>query len=105
MSCYIETFVIDGTTYGIEDYKDGRPPEDHFMADRAKKRYKCWKGGCGVGDRDTLEQARKLIYDYAQLYLSTEHCKTTLRLQSLSKTLSRLGLDDVFQLAQFVKRS
>lgn len=62
---YIERFEIDGGTWGIEDFEDGRPAEDHFMADRQTTRYKCWHNGCGIGNFKTLDLARRAIVDYA----------------------------------------
>jgi len=66
---YIETFVIMDSEFGIEDYKDGRPDEEHFMADKFRKReykrFHMWRNGCGIGQAKTLQEARKKIHDYA----------------------------------------
>lgn len=62
---YIETYLINGTRYGIEDYEDGRPDSEHFFPDHEHRQYRLWCGGCGIGHRGTLVGARLGIFNHA----------------------------------------
>jgi hypothetical protein len=53
---YKEKFVVRGTTYGIEDYE--QKGVKHFMPHLKHKRFHNWAGGCGIGDYDTIADAR-----------------------------------------------
>lgn len=56
---YVQTFVVEGRRYGIEDHE---APGAHFFphkyASGERKRFTCWVGGSGIGQYDTLEEAR-----------------------------------------------
>lgn len=70
MIAYVEEFTILDCPYGIEDYADGKPKNDHFMPSDFKagkrKRFNCWTGGCGIGSFDTIEEARLRLVAHAQ---------------------------------------
>lgn len=62
---YVQTFVVEGRRYGIEDQE---APGKHFFPDKYKagerKRFSCWAGGGGFGQHDTLEAARLAMANY-----------------------------------------
>ncbi len=60
---YIESYRIDDNRYDIEDYDDGQDPKIHFMAMYPHKRFRLWMNGAGLGQADTIEQARKNLFD------------------------------------------
>jgi len=97
---YIETFVILGTEYGIEDFKDGRPSSEHFMMEERRKRkeprFQCWRGGSGIGSAKTLALARKKIYEYAVAVAEDESAKAFATYQTAQATLKKLGNDPSF---------
>lgn len=98
---YRESFNIPGCpNLGIEDYDDGLPDEQHFMRGEAKKRFQLWSGGCGIGTADTIEEARRKIFDYAMQYLSDEKFKANQKLNLVAGSLETLDAD-VFNLARF----
>ena len=66
---YIETYSTPaGYTFGIEDHADGLGEDQHFFhhdyLEGKAKRFRTWSNGCGIGNVDTLEEARKLIADH-----------------------------------------
>ena len=81
---YVETYKIRGSICGIEDYTQGRK-KDHFMADLPHKRFKSWFGGGGLGDSDTIEEARQKIADYATMLLEEDMVQMTLGLKEYTK--------------------
>ena len=96
---YIETYIILGRTYGVEDYK---MPGEHFFPDRAKFRYKCWAGGCGICEgHPELETARRHIHTYARESLIADQAKVQLRAGLLIDALSQLGPNYVTGLPPF----
>lgn len=89
MTIYAETYMIDGSICGVEDY---RQRGKHFMPTMPHKRYKSWFGGGGLGDSDTLQEARQKIYDYAKLRLHDEIDKLLITENTL-RTLIEQGLE------------
>lgn len=65
---YVQTFVVDGRRFGIEDQE---APGDHFFPhhykDGLRKRFSCWMSGGGFGQHDTLEEARQSMAQYIRL--------------------------------------
>ena len=61
---YLETYVVNRTRYGIEDYK--QKGVEHFMPESCAKngRFHLWSGGCGIGYKDTLQDARFELLKY-----------------------------------------
>lgn len=105
MSLYLETYKIRDTVYGIEDYEDGQPAKEHFFADNYAtgkcRRFKLWRGGCGFGQADTLDEARIMVRDRA-LQQETEMKDVALKLAAeASYIVSVLVVDDIFNLARF----
>lgn len=104
MSCYIETFKINGTTYGIEDYEDGRPMEDHFFGHTYKSggcnRFRLWRGGCGFGQATTLKKAREEVFHYAMSELTRKRNQAKTEMHAASRALNRLD-GDVAHLFRF----
>lgn len=102
---YREEFVIDGNCFGIEDYKDGLPDKQHFMPFKFRegkaKRFHCWLGGCGIGEFDTIQQARQHVYNYAVSRAVEDLTKVKARLHKLNKLVESLGDEDTFNLAKF----
>lgn len=67
----LETYKVANMELSIEDYKQKLPKgESHFFADRPHKRYHCWVNGGGLGQADTLEEARKVLFDWATARLN-----------------------------------
>jgi hypothetical protein len=60
---YVEEYKIANMRFGIEDYKQKR--KGHFMPDLPHKRYHCWVNGGGIGQADTLQEARQIIFQLA----------------------------------------
>ena len=60
---YIEDYTIANMHLGIEDYK--QPSKHHFFPRLSHKRFSCWAGGGGLGESDTIEGARQILFDYA----------------------------------------
>jgi hypothetical protein len=94
MGCYVEEYEILGRSFGIEDYKDGRPADQHFMADIAKRekwpRFKCWTNGCGFDRTDTLAEARNRVLVYARDMAAREQLKATRLLNETNEVLAKL---------------
>lgn len=94
---YAETYVINGRTYGIEDYSQ---PGDHFFPEKPHKRFKLWAGGCGIGDHDSLDEARKMLHAYAYSHVNAEYHGHQERAVSAQRALQKLG-GDPFNLGRF----
>ena len=62
----LEEYKIAHMNFSIEDYKQ-KPKKDehHFFADRPHKRYHCWVNGGGLGEADTIEEARQILFQWA----------------------------------------
>lgn len=100
MVAYIEQFETPQGTYGIEDHKDGRPVSEHFFHDRkGRKRFHCWENGRGIGEFDTLEEARRRVHGYAIARLRNEVTAARARIAVLQKKLDKIK-DDVFHLGR-----
>ena len=98
----VERYVIPGAgSYGIEDYES---PGLHFFLDEYLsgrcKRFRLWRNGCGVGQADSLEEARQLIHDYARHHLQDEFERLDKTLAGITASRKKLG-DDVFRLGRF----
>jgi hypothetical protein len=108
MSRYIEQFRIDDQTYGIEDYQDGRPMDEHFMGHNYKKgkdtRYHLWRNGCGFGRATTLKRARQLVFDFAKENLISKRNKARSEFDRADTILDALGNDSA-RLFRFMKES
>ena len=107
MSDYLETFRIplSSTQFiqlGIEDYEQ---PGVHFFADQPHKRFRLWSGGCGIGEADTLEEARKILLHYIASDLRVRSDRALADLKVMQRTLNQLGGEDpidTFKLAKFL---
>lgn len=98
---YLETYLVNGTTIGIEDLKDGQP--DHFMPDRQTQRFHLWTNGCGFGAADTLDDARQKAYDYITETLDAAIVDYEAVLMGKLSARKRLGGDDPAKLLQFLQ--
>jgi hypothetical protein len=95
MAEYREKFVINATTYGIEEN-----PSRRAMDGKPSKQFYLWVSGCGFEECDTMEEARAGVHRHAVMRLKQELARTEKRLASLTETLSGLG-DDPFNLGTF----
>lgn len=89
-----------GVHYGIEDMKDGKPASQHFMPDKQTHRFKCWVGGGGIGDSDTIEAARERVYLHAKSRLEKLVGELANRLNKAQAALIKLG-DEPAKLFRF----
>ena len=107
MAFYLENYLIDGMRYGIEDYKDGRPADEHFFfedfASGKSKRFRCWRGGCGFAQHDTLDEARVAIRDRALLRAMDKVESSLAEASAAGKVVEVLKADDIFKLAKFLE--
>lgn len=94
---YIETYTINGRSYGIEDYKK---KGDHFMADQPHKRFRLWANGCGIFQCDDLDEARKVLHSHAVSHVNAEYHGHHERMASAQHAVQKLG-DDPFNLGRF----
>jgi hypothetical protein len=97
---YIETFKILYNTFGIEDHKDGKGKDKHFFHEDfilgKRKRFEDWRSGCGIGEFDTLEQAKKHLLAYVSADLNERMEKLIHDLEEVfaaKKQLTLKGLD------------
>lgn len=93
---YIEEFTILDKPFGIEDYKDGRPPSEHFFVDGVTKRYQLWSGGCGIGTASTLHEARGKIHQHAFNMIKSRLKTANDSAQKAVQALTLLGDDPAF---------
>ena len=105
---YIEEYSIDGHKFAVEDHEDGQPAEKHFFHNHylsgEGKRFHCWHNGCGVGQFDTLADARFKIRDYA---LNDANRKYNMALDHKREAIAiidALSGDDIFKLAAFLAK-
>ena len=62
----LEEYKIASMYLNIEDYKQKpKKGEHHFFADHPHKRYHCWASGGGLGEADTIEEARQILFRWA----------------------------------------
>lgn len=87
---YVEIYIINGTKYGIEDYKDGRPDSEHFMPDKTRPRYMLWRGGCGIGQHGTLGGTRMDIFNHALKRAVLDHAEAIVKLTSAREVIMAL---------------
>lgn len=89
---YVETYVIDGVTWGIEDYE---APGDHFFPfgykKGSRKRFNIWRGGGGCGNFDTLDQARKRLLEYATQLAVNDKQELSAKLHMVDQALFLLS--------------
>lgn len=104
---YVETFEVDGRTYGIEDYEDGRPMRDHFFPEKYQKgnyhRFRLWAGGCGLGPErghKTMEGARRALHAYITQQLADKRSELDDQLRGVDRCIKGLGADP-FNLGKF----
>ena len=91
MVAFIETYDMLGSKYSIEDLEDGRPMEEHFMGGDARQRFSCWVGGCGIGQFDTLEEARTRIRDHVLREARKKRGDAILAQQASASVIKVLG--------------
>lgn len=98
MASYIETYLINGHTYGIEDYEQ---IGDHLMPkDLQHKRFQLWLNGGGMGQFDDINEARKLLHSHALCQMNAEYRGHKERADNAQRALQKLG-DDPFNLGRF----
>lgn len=98
---YLEQFKIPQVgNIGIEDLEDGRPASDHFMPDLQQHRFHMWWNGGGIGNADTLEEAREFCLGYATRRLKTKIAELRRDLREAEGAQTTMG-DDPFNLGQF----
>lgn len=101
MSNYRERFVIPGLPdLGIEDCTS---PGDHLMPNRIGPQFQLWSGGCGIGSRDTIAEARAHIHLFACYRLNRRILEAKQQLATLEESRDALG-NDAFSLGQFLKK-
>jgi len=62
----LEEYKVANMNLYIEDYKQKpKDGESHFMPSFPHKRYHCWVGGGGLGEFDTLPEARDDLFKWA----------------------------------------
>jgi len=86
MTTYVEKFVINRKTYGIEALLDGN--------------YKPWVGGCAIGGPMTLPEARETLHRYAISQNEAERGSGQRMVENAETALRRLG-NDTFNLGRF----
>lgn len=89
---YAEKYTINRVVYGIEDHGD--------RAD-VVARFQMWRGGCGIGHTETMDEARKLIHAYARNQLRMEIQSYSEIVDRADTAYRRLG-DDPFYLGKFI---
>lgn len=105
---YVEIYQIGDARYGIEDYEDGQPAENHFMGNRygtgktgdPGRRFQVWRNGGGIKKADTIEQARYFIFEDARQRLSVDFLVLRDDLRAVELNLNLLG-DDERNIEQF----
>ncbi len=64
-------------------------------------KFKPWVAGCGISpSKDTLDEARKVIFDYTVDQLIRKRNRCMDRINRIEETLTKLG-SDTFNLGQF----
>ena len=94
---YREQFCVGTSTFGIEDYEQRG---DHFFPDLPHKRFHLWRNGCGIGQADTIDEARKIIHIYVVSHFRAARAGHRERMQEAERILGSLG-DDPFNLGRF----
>jgi len=95
----LEVYKVANMELSIEDYKQKpKKGEYHFFADRPHKRYHCWVNGGGLGQSDSLEDARIILFDWATARLDEDIFKFSeqlfIRLQAKRQLISADKLQD-----------
>jgi hypothetical protein len=108
MTKYIEKYEVPGDSfYGIEDYADGQPDENHFFPDNYKKgnseRFMLWRGGCGIGQASTLQMARTMLFKFIRGRLQLKQDKLLKETNEVGLSLGMMGTD-YFNLGEFKVR-
>ncbi len=101
MVAFIETYDILGSRFSIEDLEDGRPMDEHFMGGDARWRFSCWRGGCGIGQYDTLEGARTRIRNYVLTAAAKRRREAVLSQQAAISVINALGTGPLSHLEKF----
>ena len=99
---YVERYDIGTGFFGIEDYQK---PGDHFFPDKPHRRFRSWYNGCGIGQSDTIKEARKIIFDFVirDLARSFDYAFETFSKNVM--ILDKLGDEpDVTKLHKFLRR-
>ena len=95
---YVESFNINGTRCGIEDYE---APGRHFFLDRPHKRFKCWVGGCAIcHGHDLLAEAQHHMDSYMGNQLHEQYAEATKKAKGIATaacTLRTCGLAGVHE--------
>ena len=90
MASYIETYSINDTRCGIEDYE---APGQHFMPDRPHLRFKCWVGGAGIcKGHSTLALARRHLANHMGNRLREQHTDTMQKAGRIGRAEHKLHL-------------
>lgn len=105
MTKYIEKYEVPGDSfYGIEDYLDGQPMKDHFFGYKFDKdrdpRYLLWRGGCGIGTAETINEARGKLFRFIRDRINQKHKCLIKQTDEISGVVGQLG-DDPFNLGEF----
>ena len=62
----LEEYKIAHMNLSIEDYKQKpKNGETHFFANHPHKRFRGWVNGGGLGEADTIEEARQILFQWA----------------------------------------
>jgi len=100
---FLETYIIPGDCeYNIEDYEQ---EGEHFFpksyTNGKVKRFRLWRGGCGIGSFDSIEEARKMLNHYV-IEQNTVNKEVLLqKLAIVENVLSALS-GDYFYLGKFM---
>lgn len=82
---YLEKFEINRTVYGITRDDAG---------------FHCWVGGCGIGSRWSIGEARNVLHSYAVSQNTAEVHLYQAKVDAAERALEKLG-NDTFNLGRF----
>lgn len=87
---YLETYLVNGSKYGIEDYK--QKGVDHFMPETCAKngRFHLWCSGCGIGYENNLQDARFALLEYIHKNTTGERDDLVERLGKIAQVITTL---------------
>lgn len=90
---FIEQYDVPGVgRFAIEDYEDGAPAAQHFFPHTKHKRYHLWRNGCGIGQADTLADAKLQIRKYVLNSLLRQRDDLSVKLSAVNYNLTKLAV-------------
>ena len=102
MTPKLEQYKIANMNLSIEDYKQKpQKGETHFFANYPHKRFRGWVNGGGLGEADTLEEARQILFQWATDRLEEQYHELTDKLYVVLQAKHLLA-DNVENLKGFI---